>query len=186
VHVDESILAPIRAQFGTPVVLRWEDEVSEEEMALVRRESGRRHDVTLFIFDPEGRLALIRKPSYPPDVWRPPGGGVRADEDFVCGVGREGLEETGVEISLERYLVRTEAVFRLRRRTETWQTHVFSASTEGSVLIPVDTYEIAAARWGTTAELAGPIRTAILSTGRSLWRYRAALHDATLAALGTS
>jgi ADP-ribose pyrophosphatase YjhB (NUDIX family) len=185
VHVDESILAPIRAQFGTPVVLHWQDEVSEEEMELIRRESGRRHDVTLFIFDPEGRLALIQKPSYPPDVWRPPGGGVRAGEDFVCGVGREGLEETGVEISLRRYLVRTEAMFRLGRRVEPWQTHVFSASTEARVLIPVDTHEIAAARWGTTAELGGPIRRAILSTGRPLWRYRAALHDAALEVLGT-
>jgi len=178
VHVDDSILAPIRARFGIPKVLRWEDEVSEREMAMVRRESGRRHDVTVFIFDGGGRLALIQKPSYPPDVWRPPGGGVRAGEDFVRGVVREGLEETGAEIVLGAYLLRTEAVFRLEGEAEPWQTHVFSASTGTTELAPLDTREVAAARWGTPDELAGPIRAAILATG-----YRVALHDAALAAL---
>ena len=46
--------------------------------------------------------------------------------------------------------------------------------------------EIAEARWGTPAELAGPIRERLLATGRALWRYRVALHDAALAALAES
>jgi len=37
----------------------------------------------------------------------------------------------------------------------------------------------------TTAELAGPLQTAMLETGRALWRYRVALHEAALAALHT-
>jgi len=65
-----------------------------------------------------------------------------------------------------------------------WRTHVFSARTRADELRPIDTHEIAAARWGTTAELAGPLRAAMLETGRALWRYRIALHDAALAAVG--
>ncbi len=65
-----------------------------------------------------------------------------------------------------------------------WRTHVFSARTAAQELDPVDVREIAAARWGTTAELAGPLRAAMLETGRALWGYRVALHDAALAALG--
>ena len=50
-------------------------------------------------------------------------------------------------------------------------------------LAPLDTTEIAEARWGTPAELLGPIRERLLATGRALWRYRVALHDAAMAAL---
>lgn len=181
-HVDEAVLAPIRAQYGEPGLLEWEGEVSADEMALVRYEAGRRHDVTLFIFR-AGRLALIRKRIYPPGVWRTPGGGVKEGEDFVEGVLREALEETGAEIELERYVLRTEARFRAEGDEEPWETHVFSARTETLELAPLDTHEIEAARWGTAQELAGPIRERILATSRALWAYRAALHDATLEAL---
>ena len=61
-----------------------------------------------------------------------------------------------------------------------WRTHVFSARTSAEELEPIDTHEISAARWGTTAELGCPLRAALLDTGRALWRYRVALHDAAL------
>ena len=57
---------------------------------------------------------------------------------------------------------------------------MFSARTEAEELDPLDTHEISAARWGSTEELAGPIRARLLETGRALWRYRVALHDASL------
>jgi ADP-ribose pyrophosphatase YjhB (NUDIX family) len=180
VHVDESVLAPVRARFGEPVLLRWEGEVSETELGLITYNAARRHDVTLFVFNGE-RLALIRKPHFAEGVWRTPGGGIKPGEDFVGGVVREGLEEIGAEISLERYVVRTEALFRHGGVTVPWQTHVFSATTAAQELAPIDTEEIEAARWGTAAELLGPIRARLLETGRALWRYRVALHDATLA-----
>jgi len=149
---------------------------------MVTYNPSRRHDVTLFVFN-GNRLALIRKPHFPEGIWRTPGGGVKPDEEFVAGVLREGREELGVEIELERYLVRAHAVFRLAGQAVPWQTHVFSATTSGENLVPLDTDEIAEARWGTVAELAGPIRERLLETGRALWRYRVALHDAALAAL---
>ena len=49
------------------------------------------------------------------------------------------------------------------------------------LLDPFDRHEISAARWGSAEELAGPIRARLLDTGRALWRYRVALHDAALA-----
>lgn len=181
-HIDEAILAPIRARYGEPAILPWDGEVSDPELSLITYSPGRRHDVTLFVFNGE-RLALIRKPHFEPGVWRTPGGGVKADEDFVTGVVREGLEELGASIVLERYLVRAEAVFRFENEAVPWETHVFAASTETSVLAPQDTAEIAEARWGSASELEGPIRERLLATGRALWRYRVALHDAALEAL---
>ena len=184
-HVDEAVLARVREQFGEPAPLEWNAEVSDRELAMVTYNPSRRHDVTLFVFNGD-RLALIRKPHFPEGIWRTPGGGVKPDEDFVTGVLREGREELGVEIQLEAYLVRARAVFRFADQAVPWQTHVFSATTSGEDLAPLDTDEVAEARWGTAAELAGPIRERLLATGRALWRYRVALHDAALAALSSA
>ena len=112
---------------------------------------------------------------------------MREDEQFEAGVQREALEELGIEIALDRFLVSSEAIFRSRGRGDrVADAGLLGARTDASALDPVDTREIAAARWGTAAELAGPLRAAMLATGRALWRYRVALHDATLAVLDRS
>ena len=56
-HVDEKLLAPVRARFGEPAIMRWDGEVSDPELALITYNPARRHDVTLFVFNGE-RLAL--------------------------------------------------------------------------------------------------------------------------------
>ena len=181
-HVDEAVLAAVRERFGEPALLEWDGEVSDPELAMITYNPSRRHDVTLFVFNGD-RLALIRKPHFPDGIWRTPGGGVKPDEDFVAGVLREGREELGVAIELQRYLVQARAVFRFANVAVPWQTHVLSATTTAEQLAPEDTTEIAEARWGSAAELAGPVRERLLATGRALWRYRVALHDAALEAL---
>ncbi len=179
-HLTEAVLAPLRERYGEPQPLRWEGEVSAEEFTLAGSSAERRHDVTFFVFDPRGRLALIQKPSYPEGVWRPPGGGVRPGERFETGVEREAKEELGIQVELDRFLVSTEAIFRCADGVIDWRTHLFSARADEEPLRPSDTREISAARWGTTKELAGPIRARLLETGRALWRYRVELHDAAL------
>ncbi|MCC6224381.1 MAG: NUDIX hydrolase [Thermoleophilia bacterium] len=183
-HVDEAALAPLRARFGEPRLLELELEISARERELVEHSTrrGRHHDVTFFVIS-DGRVALIQKPHYEPGLWRPPGGGLKPGEDFVAGARREALEELGVDVELRRYLVRTEALFTCGEVGLPWSTHVFSATTASERLEPLDTHEISAARWGTFAELAGPIRERLLATGHALWRYRVALHDAALDAL---
>jgi len=181
-HVDEALLAPLRARFGEPVLLRWRGEISEAEHALATYDPRRTHDVTLFITNGD-RIALIRKPSFDEGVWRPPGGGIRPGEDPVAAMEREALEETGLHVELRRYLVVAEALFLYQPLEVPWRTHVFHATTQDERLEPRDTDEIAGARWGTLAELAGPLRERLLGTGRAFWRYRVALHDAGLAAL---
>ena len=181
-HVTEAVLEPLRERYGEPALLEWEGEISEREHALATYNPKRMHDVTLFILNGE-RLALIRKPQFEPGVWRPPGGGVKAGEDFVEGVRREALEETGLNVELQRYLVAAEARFHYEPHDVPWRTHVFLATTSDEEIEPRDHEEIAAARWGTLVELAGPLRERLLETDRAFWRYRVALHDAALAAL---
>jgi ADP-ribose pyrophosphatase YjhB (NUDIX family) len=183
VHVTDEVLAPLRARYGTPVDLEWRGEITERELALATYNPARTHDVTLFILDPSDRIALIRKPHFAEGIWRPPGGGIKPAEDFVVGAEREALEETGLAITLERYLVATRARFTHGEQGVDWSTHVFLARTHDAVLAPRDADEIAGARWGTLGELAGPLRERLLETGHALWRYRVALHDAALRAL---
>ena len=183
-HVDEIVLEPLRTRFGAPAVLEWQGEISDREWEIATYNPVRTHDVTLFILDPSRRLALIRKPHFADGVWRPPGGGIKPGEDFVAGAVREALEETGLRVELRAYLVASHAVFRNEGRELVWRTHVFHAETADEELAPDDPEEIAAARWGTLGELAGPLRSRLLSTDRAFWRYRVALHDAALARLG--
>ncbi len=179
-HVDHLVLTPVRERFGEPVVMPWEGEISDLEWAIATHNPTRTHDVTLFILDRSQRLALIRKPQFGAGVWRPPGGGVKPGEDFGAGAVREALEETGLRVELRRYLVASQVVFRNRGRELPWSTHVLLAKTDDGELAPHDPDEIAAARWGTLDELAGPLRESLLATGRAFWRYRVALHDAAL------
>jgi ADP-ribose pyrophosphatase YjhB (NUDIX family) len=185
VHVDEAVLAPLRERYGEPTTLEWEGEISEYEHSLATYDPRRMHDVTLFIFNGE-RLALIRKHAFEPGIWRPPGGGVKEGEDFVAGVRREALEETGLRVELERYLVAATARFVYEPDDVPWRTHVFLARTGDGELAPHDTDEIQAARWGTLPELNGPLRERLLGTGRAFWRYRVALHDAAAAAIAAA
>jgi ADP-ribose pyrophosphatase YjhB (NUDIX family) len=168
-----------------PARLDWEGEVSDLEWTLATHNPVRTHDVTLFILDPARRLALIRKPQFAEDVWRPPGGGIHPGEEFVAGAVREALEETGLRVELQRYLVDARALFTNAGRELHWRTHVFFAVTQDEEIVAGDTAEIAEARWGTLDELAGPLRERLLATGRAFWRYRVALHDAALQALET-
>ena len=183
-HLTDEVLAPIRAQYGVPTLLEWQGEITDQEYGIATYDPFRTHDVTLFILNGD-RLALIRKHPFPPDVWRPPGGGVKQGEEFVEAVRREALEETGLRVELERYLVETRARFVHDGLALDWRTHVFSATTGDEAIAALDTVEIAEARWGTVDELSGPLRDRLLATGRAFWRYRVALHDAAIAALGS-
>ena len=182
-HLTEEVLAPIRARYGEPHVLDWEGEISEPRVRDrdLRPVADARRD--LFILNGE-RLALIRKPQFPPDIWRPPGGGVKPGEDFARGRASGGVRGDRTAHRARALPRRDPGAVRLPRPPALdWRTHVFLATTADEELEPRDTEEIAAARWGTLEELAGPLRERLLATGRAFWRYRVALHDAALAAL---
>ena len=131
VHVTDEILAPLRERYGTPAELEWTGDISDREHALATYNPVRTHDVTLFILDPADRIALIRKPQFAEGIWRPPGGGIKQGEDFVAGAVREAVEETGLRVTLDRYLVASTATFLHEPQDVGWRTHVFSARTIG-------------------------------------------------------
>lgn len=178
-HVTPALWAPVEAEFGTPVELDWTYEITPPEMQMVvssTRGQTRLHDVTVFLFGRGGDLALIRKHGYPEGGWRAPGGGIDPGEAFADGALREAREETGLEATLTRYLLRVRVSFTCGGQVQPWTTHVLTADSPGGPLATGDPHEIEAVKWGTMAELIGPVEQVLLSTGRGLFRYRTALH----------
>ncbi len=168
-------------EYGEPVELEYSAEFSEREFGLLLRcaRTGRAHDVTLFIADGP-RLALIRKPSYPPGLFRPPSGGVEVGEPVAVGAAREAQEETGLAIRLTRFLLRVRARFSCRSQAADWTTYVFAADALTRTLDPGDRREIAEACWATPEALQAIMRPRMLAVGSAGFRYRVFLQDAGL------
>ena len=171
-------------RYGAPSVREREQTISRDEMDMVlgSRKHGRSHDITMFIFAGE-RLALIAKHSFPPGGFRAPSGGLEPGEALERGAPREAKEETGLDVALEHYVLRIEAVFTEGHRTQPWVSHVFTARRVGGQLDPIDRHEIARATYATLVELQGRIRDVLLATRRPLLRYRVYLTDETVAAM---
>jgi ADP-ribose pyrophosphatase YjhB (NUDIX family) len=185
VHTREQ-LAELERRFGRPAEAEAAATLAEASFALVEgcARRGRVHDVTLLAMSPAGEFALIRKPGYPEGVFRPPSGGVEPGESIEAGARREAREETGLEVRLERYLLRVEAEFTHAGRVVRWTTHVLSAAVVGGELAPLDRKEIAEARWALPAEIHDRYRPRMLAMGSRGMRYRVDLQDAALTRLG--
>lgn len=176
-YVTAEIIREVEQRYGTPVEIAREYEMTADQLDIVRlgMKHGRCHDVTLVIVDDERNVVVIRKPSYPAEAFRTPSGGIEPGESFDDGARREAKEESGLDIELERYLIRANVRFRGESEVIDWTTHVLQARQTGGILQPLDTKEIVEARKATITEITGPIRKALLATGSPGLRYRAEL-----------
>ncbi len=186
-HMRDEVLIRAEVLLGRPEERVWTYPIHEGEMRMVvssTRNQTRIHDVTLFIFNPDGQVALIRKHGYPPGAWRAPGGGVAAGEELVDGAVREALEETGLAVRVVRYLLRVRVTFTCGDEVQPWTTHVVVAEASEPAPVTRDPREIESVTWGSMADLCGPIAEAMLATGGGLFTYRVALHREVARLLG--
>lgn len=148
-------------------------------MDLIERICGdsRFHDVTVFIRH-EDALALVHKPSDPPGAFWAPAGGIEPGEALDEGVRREAREETGLDIEVERYLLRLNAVFWAGERARPWISHVFSASSSGEPPQPIDTKEVEEAAWVQVEQFRANVVPILRASGWGRYEYR--LHLANL------
>jgi 8-oxo-dGTP pyrophosphatase MutT (NUDIX family) len=165
--------------------MSYEIDASEFDMVEGSMYNGRAHDVTMFIRkkDDPGRIVVIRKPFFPPEAFRAPSGAANRGESLEDGAVRESKEETGLDVQLTRYLARINARFTSEDKVIDWTSHILEAREISGKLEPIDTHEIAEAKWVSLDELQGPVRQALLDTGWGLFRYRVALTDLTVQAL---
>jgi ADP-ribose pyrophosphatase YjhB (NUDIX family) len=105
------------------------------------------------------------------------------------GVRREVLEETGLEVIVERYLLRVNARFHSEGRSRPWTSHVFlarpaQAASTRSALLPIDTKEVESAAWLTVDRFLSSTVPILRQAGWGRFRYRLGLAKMAFAELG--
>ena len=186
-YITQEVLNKIERKYGVLDILHTRYTMNRAEFDLLElsMRNGRRHDVTLFISNEEkDKIVVIRKPSYPKGVYRPPSGGIEPGEDFEIGARREAYEETGLEIKLQKYALRSHVDLAFEDEIVAWASHVLAARVIGGRLEPVDKKEIAGVRWATINELRTDLLVRLQQSDSSGLQYRAELQDATLKQYG--
>lgn len=177
-YISAAEIQELERRYGVPREVEFQIAYRKEEFEFLKasQKHGRAHDVTLLIFRGD-EIAVTAKPHYPPGLYRPPSGGVQPGEPFEAGARREAREETGLEIALERYLVRARTRFTHAGEVVRWTTHVFTARYVSGELTVHDSREISGVRWMRLEELEA-LQPALRATGSSGLGYRAALNEA--------
>ncbi len=148
-------LSTIRARFGYPYHQWMTQEFDEAGWNLVQKSilQKRAHDVTMLIEGPDGRYAMMSKHSYPPGIYRSPSGGVHPGEDLAEGALREAREETGLNITLKRFILHITLDISFEKEVVTWDSYVFYATTQDTELNPTDLKEVKDTKWATREQV---------------------------------
>jgi 8-oxo-dGTP diphosphatase len=183
-YVTDEMIKEMEEKYGTPLYLSMTYEIAQSEMDMVRssQKHGRNHDITMFIFQDRScnEFAAIAKHMFPPGVFRAPSGAAEPGESLEDGARREAMEETGLDIELDRFILFIEVLFTYGPETLDWRSLVFTAFRDGGELGQLDFVEIRETTWLTIDELQNSIRQMLLDTGMGLFAYRVALHDASI------
>ena len=179
--VTDDMIVSMAARYGRPHEREFRFEATAAELVRIRssQKEGRNHDVTLYIRKGD-QLVVIAKHMYPPDLYRAPSGGLKPGEPFETGIAREMSEETGCEIELERFLLRTAVNFSHGSDSLFWRSFLFLAVYKSGDFKYTDHDEIRAVRLADWSEfeMFGRIMRASDIGGL---HYRAALHETVVA-----
>jgi len=179
-YFNSSMIKEVEAKYGFPEELAMQLKTSLEEFRSIResQKDGRSHDLTFFIFKGE-ELIFIAKHWYPPGMYRAPSGGLHRGESFEEGAKREIYEETGVEVEIEKYLLRIDVTFTCGDEKIDWKTHIFKITYLSGEPHPVDTTEIKEVKLVTISDIP-QIKRIMLSLNSTGLAYRARLTDEVL------
>jgi len=177
-YVSEEIIGRMTALYGVPhrAVFKFSIDDAEYQRIKLSQKNGRNHDFTLYISKGE-RIIVIAKHSYPPALYRAPSGGIKPNEDVHEGIRREVIEETGCEIELQRFLLRSEVSFTSNLSSIEWNTFVFQAKYLRGDFKFTDHREIREVRLASLSEFEA-FSTIMRQSKIGGLHYRAALHEA--------
>lgn len=140
--IDEAEVLQLFADYGPGERRRVTREVSgqyfDEWWERLVLSANRRGEVVLAIQRPDGKVLLHTKPFYPEGVFRLPSGGVHPGEPVLATVIREAREETGLEVTIDRFLGMVEYEFSHDRRRLPFVSYVFSVRADDSQPAPQD------------------------------------------------
>lgn len=133
----ERELAALSRRFGEPLSL--DAPIADEFDDPIRRKD-RSGEVCMVIQRPNGKLLLSIKTFYPRGAYRLPTGGIDHGERVYDALVREGHEETGLDLSIERFLARIS--YRAPANTAPlFHTFAFLLRETGGTLGALDTSE---------------------------------------------
>jgi len=134
------------ALYGQPAFQPRVRDVSEASFRYFSGKLGKRNgEVVLFILRRNGKLLLHYKDFYPSDAFRVPTGTLHAHEPLVEGVHRETGEETGLTVSIDRFLAVIEFEFRWGGQTIMIPSYLFLLTEQQGELRSMDADERIAA-----------------------------------------
>ena len=113
--INEAEISELNADYGPgerrQVALEVSAQTFDDWLRKMVTKANRRGEVVLVIQRPDGRTLLHTKRFYPEEVYRLPTGGVHPDESVLSGVTREAREETGLTVTVDRFLGTVEYEF---------------------------------------------------------------------------
>lgn len=183
--IDEE-LRQLTEQFGTP--LHRTVSVQADATALAYRfgdQGDRRAEVVFAIQDPNGAVWVHAKTNYPRHIYRLPSGGVHWDEAVHAALLREISEETGLDVTVERFLGLLEYRFHHGQLTAPFASYVFHVRSRGGVPQPQADESISEFRQVLPSQLlvmAAELRN-LIGDRRHWGQWRALVHDLVYEAL---
>jgi 8-oxo-dGTP pyrophosphatase MutT (NUDIX family) len=188
--IDEGELKQLQAEYGPgerrSILRQVTAKFFDEWWRLLVLKGNRRGEVVLALRRPDGRILLHTKQFYPEGVFRLPSGGVHPGEPALQAAVREAMEETGLEVTVERLLGLLEYQFQHAGRTLPFVSYVFLVRAGAGRPAVQDPHErITAFRFVEAPELRGVAdRLRALPESWSDWgHFRAPAHDLAAEAL---
>ncbi len=186
--IDEGEVAALAAAYGQPQRLAQSLEIGPELFRTrFARLDDRRGEVVLALQRPAGTFLLHTKAHYEPGTYRLLTGGVHRGETVLAAVHREAAEETGLLVTVARFIAVLDVTFHFGPIAIPFPSYVFHIYETGGDLQP-GSQEIAGLREFAPDELpqiAAALRS--LPGPRADWgRWRAMAHDVVTEALQVS
>ena len=143
--MDEAEVSRLLAKYGPgrrwPIHFEVSAETFSEWWRKLVAKSNRRGEAVLVIQRPDGQILLHTKRFYPEGIYRLPSGGVHPDEPVLEGMLREAKEETGLDVTLDRFLGTIEYEFRHVQQRLPFVSYVFVLQVNDSLPVAQDAGE---------------------------------------------
>lgn len=143
--VNEAEISELMAEYGPgqrrQVTLEVSAHSFDSWLEKIVNHPNRRGEVVLVIQRPDGFILLHTKRFYPEGVFRLPSGGVHPDEAVLAGVTREAKEETGLDVTIDRFLGTVEYEFSNDQRRLPFVSYLFVLQANDSTPVVHDAGE---------------------------------------------